>query len=148
MAPPGLGVAPPQHLVVAIEEDQPDVEVLLGAQPVEPLDQPFGAEITGPRVDSNGDRPRQAVADAAGQAAEQGQGQVVDRLIAEVLQQVEGGGMTGARQAGDQQHAQPAASGRPGVADVARRSGRRRGLVIRHDGGIIPCPRVRTARRT
>ena len=52
MAPPRLGVAPLQQLVVAIEEHHVEIEIVLGDQALERLDQRRDGEIARPHVDA------------------------------------------------------------------------------------------------
>ena len=72
-------------------------------QEIEPLAQGFGGEIAGAAVHADRQRTPQLV---AGTPTHQGQGQIVDGLIAEILEDLEGGGMAGTGQAGHQHHRQ------------------------------------------
>ncbi len=87
MAAAGLGEAALQDLVVAVEEQQAEVRAPLG----ELLAQSLRIEGAGPAVDADREVALDPVA-GADQVGEQGRGQIVDRLEAEVLEDLQRGG--------------------------------------------------------
>src|SRR5262249_45399419 len=111
----------------------------------EPVAEGEGREIAGTAVDADSERPRGRRV-TAGEAAEKHERQVVDRLIAEVLENLEGRRAAGAGEAGDHEKAAPTGVGR--IAVPRGGAGGRRRLVVVHGGGIIDRGPARTASRT
>ena len=139
MAPARLGEAPLQHLVVAVEEEQADARAPARRfSRCDALQQGLGAEVAGAGVDADGDGPRRSSPPAS---VEQSQRQIVDRLVAEILEGLERGAMPGARQAGHQHDAERRAGCR--FAQGFRRRGgrgRRRGCRCLAHGGAHYSP--------
>ena len=140
MAPPRLGIAAPQQLVVAIEKDErggrarcsPRSAVERGEQRRRRRNRGSACRC---RWRAAGAAPRRAP-DERGQ---QRQRQVVDRLVADILERLERGRAAGARHAGDEEHAAPARRrlrgrrrrGAAGCAASSCRSVMTRGIVRR-----------------
>ncbi len=126
VAPARLRIPAQQRLVGAIEEQDEEIEVVAGAQRVDRGEERRRAEIARADVDADGQR---AVARRAGlhQRRNQRRGQVVDGLVAHVLERVERGRAAGAGQPGDQQHARAAGIGVGNGGGVGFGHGRRGG---------------------
>src|SRR6185312_465623 len=102
MAPPRLLEAADQHLVVAIEKNQSRLRFHAGLGGARQLQQRIGGKAARAAIDAERHRP--AGIDAPRQHAEHRERQVVDRLIAEILEKFQRDGAAGARHAGDQHH--------------------------------------------
>ena len=76
MRAPGLGEAPDQDFVVAVEEDNADGQLGALAQLAQGLDQARGVEIAGAHIDTDGHGPVPGGDDGA----DEGLRQVVDGL--------------------------------------------------------------------
>ena len=96
-----------QDLVVAIEEQHAETHVRAGAEWCQDPGENFRLEPPGAKIDADGDRLVAAGADAGrvDQAADQVEGQVVDDLVAEILEALQRGGLAGAGHARHQEDA-------------------------------------------
>ena len=126
MAPARLGEAALQHLVGAGEEDQADAQPRLRLQALDALQQGLGAEAPGAAVDADGHGP----VEARSGRGEQGQRQIVDRLVAQILQRPERGAMAGARQPGHQDDGERRAALLDSAQDSAAGAGVGAGAVV------------------
>src|ERR1700722_1572000 len=99
MAAAGFGITAFQPVVVAIEEHHAQIDGLALDQPVERLDQRGHGEVARADIDADGKRRLHRVrTDEIGQ---QRQRQIVHRLVAHILERLQGGGSPRARHAGD-----------------------------------------------
>ena len=108
---PGLGVAMGQHLVVAIEVQEPNVKVRARQQGPQLSEETLGGEIARSDVDVGGDRAvarrRTGSSIALQQVCEQRQRNVVDRLIAQIFEHFQCRRLSGAGHPGDQYNPSP-----------------------------------------
>ena len=145
VAPARLGVAALQHLVGAGEEDQADAMSRFRLQALDALQQRRGAEAAGAAVDAERHGPVEAR-----RGVEQGQRQIVHRLIAQILQRAQRRAMAGARQARHQDDGERRAALLDSAQGFRRRGGlgRRRGCrCLAHGARIIaPAPTLASSR--
>lgn len=114
MTPAGLGIALCEHRIVAVEKQQDDREVVAPIEGRELVEEALRREVEGPDVDISGNR---AVArlhsriwiEQTGQERER---QIVDRLVAEVFEHLDGGRLARARETRDEHHPEPVAGAR------------------------------------
>ncbi len=95
--PPGLGEAALQYFVVAVEKQQGGPGA--GAEAVELVQERPGREAAAADVDAQRDRPA-----LPGHGAQEVERQVVDRLVAQVLEDLERGRAAGPGEPGHQYH--------------------------------------------
>ena len=115
----GLGEAPPQHLVVAFEEQQAGRGTPAARPRRSTPQQPLRGEAAGAAVDPDRQPVRRRRRAPRRIAPEQVDRQVVDGLVAEVLEDLQAGGAAGARHArhdDDLAHATLSAPGAPASA--------------------------------
>ena len=101
VAAAGLGVPALQDLVVAVDEQDADIEVLAGCQRCDFGLEGVNREVAGAHVDVDGQRLAPGGAGAQ-QGREQLERQIVDRLVAVILERLERGRLARSRHAGDQ----------------------------------------------
>ena len=143
MAAAGLGVAAAQDAVLAVEEDHGQAQAGATQITLQVLDEGRGGEAPGADIDPQGER----AAAALDQRPEQVEGQVVDRLVAEILEDRERRRAAGPGHARDQnQRPRPAvlaARGRlPGALP-----GSLLGVPLARRGRALVSRRVRPGRR-
>ena len=97
MAPAGFGIAALQDLIGTGQIDQLHPECRIGFEPLDALQQRFGAEASCAAVDGDGHGPVEAL-----RRGKKGQRQVIDRLVAQILQRPQSGAVARTRQAGDE----------------------------------------------
>src|SRR6185437_4537913 len=120
-----LGVAALEPLVVAIEEDDVEIELALGGEAVECLNESRNREVARAHIDADGER--QMGRGWRHQIGQKRQRQIVDRLIAHILECLERRGASRAGHAGDHQQPLGRAGARIGhrATSGAARSARR-----------------------
>ena len=101
MTPARLGVSALQHVIGAGEEDEADLEFGISTQPLDALQQGFRAEAPGAAVDGNRHGPLEPVG-----RGQKSQRQVVDRLVAQILQRPQSRAVAGSGEAGDEDEGQ------------------------------------------
>ena len=102
VAAPGLGIAPDQDVVLAIEKQGLDVDVGAVGQTVELFQERLDREIAGPDIDPDRERTALGLGAPPDQPGQQRQRQIVDRLEAHVLERLQRRRTPGARHPGDQ----------------------------------------------
>ena len=106
--PPGDGGAGSRYSVAAgprrrNPEQQADIQRGVGLQLSQLGQQPVGGKAPSPAVDADGDRPARKIV-LGQQGRHQGEGQIVDRLVAQILQHGQRRRHAGAGHAGDQRN--------------------------------------------
>ena len=103
MTPAGFREPAPEHAVVAIEEHQIKRQILALRERDRLGDERLDVEVARSNVHVDGDGG-QVVVLRGQQPPQQAEGQVVDRLVSEVLEHLQGRRLPGPRHAGDQDH--------------------------------------------
>ena len=85
VAPPGFGISLAQHLVIAIKEDQADIQIGPGEQQFEFMGKQIYSEIPGPDIDADGQRPGM-LAGQTDQIAYQRKRQIINCLVPDILE--------------------------------------------------------------